>query len=369
MPMVVTDPKEVDNPVVMANAAFLAMTGYDAEEILGRNCRLLQGAGTDPADVAVIRRAVDQRVETTQELLNYRKDGSSFWNQVHISPIFDDAGELIYFFGSHRDLTASRDAAASLAASEERLRILQNEFAHLARANELGEMAAGIAHEINQPLTAISNYLYAGLRNALKSEGDAALANAELMMRLACDEALRAGQIVRNLRHFVGKGTGKREACEADQIVIAATEFAAFDARANGIEVTLNNGAGETLVDVDPVQLQQVLVNLIRNAVDSLVANMDGKQRLLTIETRINSDAQLIEFSVADTGAGISSEMMDKMFVPFASSKTSGMGIGLSISKRLIETHGGTISVESADGVGATFRFSLPILSSDQSPA
>nr|WP_279380443.1 PAS domain-containing protein [Polymorphobacter multimanifer] len=108
MPMVVTDPNQHDNPIVLANRAFLDMSGYAAEEVIGRNCRFMQGSDTMPADVDVVRSAIDRRVGVTHEVLNYRKDGSPFWNQIHVSPIFDDNGKLIYFFGSHIDMTAAR---------------------------------------------------------------------------------------------------------------------------------------------------------------------------------------------------------------------------------------------------------------------
>lgn len=108
MPMVVTDPNQLDNPMILANRAFLEMSGYAAEEVIGRNCRFMQGPDTKPADVDVVRSAIDRRVGVTHEVLNYRKDGSSFWNQIHVSPIFDDCGKLIYFFGSHIDMTVTR---------------------------------------------------------------------------------------------------------------------------------------------------------------------------------------------------------------------------------------------------------------------
>lgn len=107
MPMVVTDPNQPDNPIILANRAFLDMSGYAAEDVIGRNCRFLQGPDTAPADVDVVRSAIDRRVTIKQEVLNYRKDGSSFWNQIHVSPIFDNNGKLIYFFGSHIDMTTA----------------------------------------------------------------------------------------------------------------------------------------------------------------------------------------------------------------------------------------------------------------------
>ena len=283
-----------------------------------------------------------------------QRDGSFRWIRNTGTLIRDEETGGTRMIGINWDVTDRRVA-------EERMRALRNEFAHLARVNDLGEMAAAIAHEINQPLTAISNYLSAGLGTARKSAGASGYSDTEEMMERAAEQAQRAGQIVRRLREFIGKGTGERETRSADQLVDAATELATVDAKINGVTVVRNAGAGDALVSVDVIQIQQVVVNLIRNAIDALSTNSGGVERRLTVETKIGESSTTVEFMVADTGPGIAKEVSAKLFEPFTTSKLHGMGMGLSISKRLIEAHGGSIWVESPSSGGAAFHFELPI--------
>jgi len=180
-------------------------------------------------------------------------------------------------------------------------------------------------------------------------------------MERAAEQAQRAGQIVRRLREFIGKGTGERESRSADQLIDAVTEFATVDAGVNGVTVVRNSGAGDAMVSVDVVQFQQVVVNLIRNAIESLSTNPPGVERKLTIETGIGDSGSAVDFVVADTGPGISADIAPKLFEPFNTSKSSGMGMGLSVCKRLIEAHGGAISIDTPATGGAEFHFTLPI--------
>ena len=273
-------------------------------------------------------------------------DGAVRW--VHVNGTIDRAAspDRSQLIGVVADITDKREAA-------ERLRVLRNEFAHLARVNDLGEMAAAIAHEINQPLTAISNYLNAGQQ--------AGCAQPQTMMQRAADQALRAGQIVRRLREFIGHGTGEREARAADELIDGATAFAAVDAGVNGVTVVRKADAAGAMVNVDPVQLQQVVVNLIRNAIDALSTNPAGAERKLAIETMISGSGDAVEFMIADTGPGIAPDIAPKLFEPFTTSKANGMGMGLSVCRRLLEAHGGSIWIEHPPNGGAVFRFNLPI--------
>ncbi len=269
----------------------------------------------------------------------FRRDGELRWLHATGTRLEDDAGGT-KMIGVIRDVTEQRE-------SEERLRLLQNEFAHLARVNDLGEMAAAIAHEINQPLTAISNYLNAGIETARHLGEPQAETGPEPMMARAAEQALRAGHIVRRLREFIGKGTGEREDRPANRLIDAATEFATVDAAVNGVTVIRKTGAAGAIVSVDVVQFQQVVVNLIRNAIDALSTNPLGAERKLTVETKIAKSRKAVEFTIADTGPGISPDIGPKLFEPFTTSKADGMGMGLSVCRRLIEAHGGSIVNES----------------------
>ena len=248
--------------------------------------------------------------------------------------------------------------AEALRESEERLRALQNEFAHLARVQELGEMAAAVAHEINQPLTAITNYLNAG-RISVRESTSEALAQARRAMALAAEQGMRAGAIIRGLRSFARKGDGMRRIEAADALVDSAMALALLGADAAGIEVHRDPAGGGAMIEVDPVQIQQVLVNLLRNAVDALVTNPPEARRLVTVHTRDLPYEGIVMFRIADTGPGIAPEVRGRLFKPFVTSKVKGMGMGLSVCQRIVEAHGGTIEVESEFGSGAVFEVRL----------
>lgn len=249
--------------------------------------------------------------------------------------------------------------AEALRESEERLRALQNEFAHLARVHELGEMAAAVAHEINQPLTAIANYLNAG-RMSVRESTSEALAQARRAMTLAAEQGMRAGAIIRGLRSFARKCDGERRIESADALIDSSMALALLGAEAAGIAVERDPTGGSAMVEVDSVQIQQVLVNLLRNAVDALMANPPGTERRLTIVTRDLVDEGVVIFRIADTGPGIAPEVRDRLFQPFVTSKAQGMGMGLSVCRRIVEAHGGRICLESAPGAGAAFTVRLP---------
>ena len=257
------------------------------------------------------------------------------------------------------DVTERQRAEVALRASEERLRVLHNEFTHLARVNDLGEMAAAMAHEINQPLTAITNYLSSGLIVGDTTSDAEALADARVAMTAAAEQGLRAGKIVRSLWEFVGKGEGKRRVERADRLVESALALALIDANATGISVERRADAGDAAVEVDVVQIQQVLVNLMRNAVDALLVQATLPMHL-SVRTRKLRPQDMVEFCVSDNGSGIAPEIRDHLFEPFVTTKAKGMGMGLSVCRRIVEAHGGTISMQANHGAGSTFKFTLP---------
>jgi two-component system sensor kinase FixL len=257
------------------------------------------------------------------------------------------------------DITARKEAEAALHESEERLRQLQSEFAYLTRASDLGEMAAGIAHEINQPLAAIVNFLSIGLLVAEQGYSEEGFAEAEEMMYLASAQALRAGETVRRIREFIGDGNGTRTIERVDGLVDAAMALALIDARSTGIEVRRIDGAGDAEVRVDAVQIQQILVNLLRNAMDELEDLPPGSERWLELSTQTHVGG-VVEIEITDSGGGVPADIKEHIFDPFVTSKTGRMGMGLPICRRLAETHGVKIETESAPGRGATFKLVLP---------
>ncbi len=219
-----------------------------------------------------------------------RKDDTIAWVNITRSTVRGANGRPDFIVAVAEDITARKAAEARLQASEERLRLLQNEFAHLARINDLGELASAIAHEINQPLTAIVNYLSTGLYVAQEGYSEAGFAEAAEAMQYASDQALRAGDIVRRLREFIGQGDGERSVKPVEALVDSAMALALIGARASGIAIDREAGVGDAEVKVDAVQIQQALVNLLCNAVEAMGPAPRARRARLTISTRDGPD-------------------------------------------------------------------------------
>jgi two-component system sensor kinase FixL len=258
-----------------------------------------------------------------------------------------NSGGARYFTGFVRDLTERQDTQA-------RMQELQAELMHISRLSALGEMASTLAHELNQPLSAIANYLTGGRRLLERDDPDTVRA-AEAMEK-AADQALRAGQIIRRLRDFVSRGESEREILSLSKLVEEASALALIGAKEHGVRVSYHFDPRIDLVLADKVQIQQVILNLIRNAIDAM---MTSPKRALIISTDLVDGDAFARVSVQDTGPGLAPEIAARLFQPFTTTKAQGMGVGLSISRTIIEAHGGQIWVEDKAAGGATFRFTL----------
>jgi two-component system sensor kinase FixL len=277
-----------------------------------------------------------------------RKDGSTFPMKLAVGEMQIDGRTC--FTGFIRDLTEREESQAKLDQA-------RNELSRLARVTELGEMASTLAHELNQPLSAITNYVQ-GCRRMLERLDDELAGR----MRGALDEtarqALRAGDIIRHLREFVTRGDTERRPEDIRKLIEEAGALALVGSRERGIRSVFDFGPHDDLVIADRVQIQQVLINLLRNGMEAM---RDSETRLLTVTTR-HVDGSWLEVQVADTGPGIAEDIAPQLFQPFVTSKPNGMGVGLSISRRIIESHGGELTVRRNEAGGATFTFTLPLL-------
>jgi two-component system sensor kinase FixL len=259
-----------------------------------------------------------------------------------------------FFTGFIRDLTERQ-------ITEARLQELQSELVHMSRLTAMGEMASALAHELNQPLSAIANYMK-GSRRLLENHQDQGAGLLRDAMDKAAEQALRAGNIIRRLRDFVARGESERRVEDVKKLIEEASALALVGAKDKGVRVRFAFAPRLNYVLVDKVQVQQVLLNLIRNAIDAMET---ASVRELVIATAPAAD-NMIEISVADTGAGIAPEIAGQLFQPFVTTKSQGMGVGLSISRTIIESHGGSITPRPNPGGGTIFTFTLPAVSKEE---
>jgi two-component system sensor kinase FixL len=241
--------------------------------------------------------------------------------------------------------------------AEARSRQLETEMAHAWRLNTLGEMSADLAHELNQPLTAVINYVKAAAI-VLRRQGD--VGHALEAIGAAEAEAQRAGMVIQGLRDFAAKREFKRSRRPLGEVVGWIMNLVANDLRHGGIAAAVDVPATLPEVYIDVVSIQQVVLNLVRNAVDALAGTHESRRRIAIAATPADEDGRFVKLSVTDLGCGMDDELLARVFCPFYTTKPDGMGIGLSLSRTIVEAHGGRITAVSAPGAGTTFSVHLP---------
>ena len=262
--------------------------------------------------------------------------------------IRNEAGEPVRAVGSMADVTERRRAEAEL-------KRMQAELIQVSRLSAMGAMASTLAHELNQPLTAVASYVRGGLR-LLEGADDAVPPDVRAALEAAEASAIKAGQIVRGLRELVSRRSANLKTQDLKKIIEEANILAFVDEQTQGLTHRVEIDPAARWVEADSVQIQQVLINLIRNAIQAMAAS---RHRRITIAARPGPD-HMVEVSVADTGVGLPTDAGGALFSPFKSDKPEGMGIGLSISRTIVEAHGGRIWTENGPDAGAVFRFTLP---------
>lgn len=337
-------------------AAAEKMFGWRPSEVIGRNISMLM-----PEPFRTQHDAYLQRYLATGEkriigigriVVGERNDGSTFPMELAVGEV--RSGNARVFTGFVRDLTEAQE-------SEARLRELQAEVVHISRLSAMGEMASALAHELNQPLSAIANYLNGARRLLDKApERDTRVDEA---MEKAADQALRAGDIIRRLRNFLARGEGERSNESLAKIVHEACHLALLGSREADVDVRYSVDPHRDRVVVDRIQIQQVIVNLVRNALDAM---HDQPRRRLSVSTSISDDMATV--TIADSGPGLDPVAAEKLFQPFVTTKATGMGVGLSISRTIVEAHGGRIWTEPPTGEGAVFHFTVPLAHDAEAP-
>jgi two-component system, LuxR family, sensor kinase FixL len=346
--MVVIDEQGI---ILSFSAAAEKMFDYQETEVVGRNIKMLMPSPDrerhDQYLTNYLTTGKRKIIGIGRVTTGLRRDGSTFPMELSVGEAW--LGERRIFTGFVRDLTERQETLL-------RLQDLQSELAHVGRVSEMGTLASSLAHELNQPLTAVATYCESA-RDLLDSEPDAeALAMVREALDEAAEQAVRAGQIVRRLRDFMSNGEMERRIESLQRLINEANALALVGSREHGIEVQLFLDPGADLVFVDRIQVQQVIVNLIRNAIDAMMAS---ELRCLSLTTARHGD-DLVEVTIADTGSGISETVAPQLFQPFVTSKQNGMGIGLSICRTIVEAHGGRIWFEPGQNGGTAFHFTLP---------
>jgi len=338
------------------SAAAERLFGYSAAEVLGKNVKILM-----PSPYREAHDGYLQRYNVTGErriigigrvVVGERKDGSTFPLELAVGEM--RRGNQHFFTGFIRDLTERQK-------TEARLQELQSELVHVSRLTAMGEMASALAHELNQPLSAIANYMK-GSRRLLETSTEENAPILREALEKASEQALRAGQVIRRLRDFVARGESERRVEDVKKLVEEASALALVGVKDKGVRVRFDFDLKAEFVLADKVQIQQVLLNLMRNAIEAME---DCEKRELVVSTAMAPD-DMVEIRVADTGSGISPEIGAQLFQPFVTSKRQGMGVGLSISRTIVESHGGSIAPRPNPGGGTVFSFTLPAVTKEE---
>ncbi len=304
-----------------------------------------------PPETAAAFQANDHAVIGANESIDFEEiapldDGPHTYISVKF-PLYDSAGVIYAVCGISTDITALKQA-------EERARQHQSDLTHVLRVSTMSAIAASLAHEINQPLGAIANYA-AGCARRIRT-GASQPGDVLPMVDQIAAEALRAGEIVRRMRELVRKGAQCREAIDLDQVARTAVHVIESEARQQGVSIHFEPSLEPRAVWADGIQIEQVLLNLLLNALDAMRATPEG-ERVITVRTLPAGDA--VEVAVRDTGGGLAPGIAERAFDPFFTTKPDGLGMGLTISRSIIEAHGGRLWM-TQNGCGSTFHFTLP---------
>jgi two-component system sensor histidine kinase DctS len=343
--------RDLHGRVIYVNQAFCRMVGYSAEELIGRDPPMPYWAPEEMERTQQIHQAVLDGNAPREgfEIRFQRKNGERFDGLIYEAPLIDSNGKHCGWMGSFLDVTDRKRI-------EEIGRRQNEKLAQTSRLVTMGEMASSLAHELNQPLVAISSYA-AGSLHRLAENTITTEELAEVLAKLN-SQAQRAGQIIRRIRDFVRKSEPSFAAVDLASLLREVTEFATPDMRKNGVVLGRDDWPAELMVTGDRILLEQALLNLLRNAVEAMAGIDPAKRRINVGLSKEDSEAIV---SVADNGPGLSPEALEQLFVPFATTKAEGMGMGLNICRTIIELHRGRLWHEERPQGGAMFRFSLPL--------
>jgi two-component system sensor kinase FixL len=352
--MVVSD----ENGIILSfSAAAEKMFGYAEPEVIGENVSMLMPSPDrerhDGYLKAYRETGVRKIIGIGRVTTGRRRDGNTFPMELSIGEAWIEGQRI--FTGFVHDITQRQEV-------EGRLQDLQSDLAHVGRVSEMGTLASSLAHELNQPLTAVATYCE-GARELLAGElGEDTVSTIREALADAAAECVRAGEIVRRMRDFMSHGETEHKVESLPKLITEANALALVGSREHGIDVQVSFDRTAEAVFVDRVQIQQVLVNLIRNAIEAMA---ESPVRSLALSSAVGPEG-FVTISIEDTGSGISDSLAPQLFQPFITSKQAGMGICLSICRTIIEAHGGRIWFEPGPDRGTIFKFTVPMAGDDQ---
>jgi two-component system sensor histidine kinase DctS len=341
----------IDGITLHANRAFCAMFGYSEAEMTGMPVWRFTHPDDMPATIEQLQRLVEGKSDAWYlEKRYFHRDGHPMWGRSSTWVVRGRDGRASYVVTQLEDITAQKQL-------EEETRRLQADLAHVLRVSTMGEMVAEIAHEINQPLASIANFA-----NGLVTRLERGVEDIEALRTAASQiagEALRASDIIRRLRDVLRKGEARRECCDASNLVRDALRLIEPELRQDAIALKLELAGVPLQVEVDRVQVAQVVLNLVRNALEAVAAVDDGALREIHVETAPGTDGRVV-VSVHDSGVGLPRAQETRIFDAFFTTKARGLGLGLSISRSIIEAHGGRLWAQPNHEQGTTVAFALP---------
>lgn len=335
--------------ILSFSSAAEQLFGYAEADVIGSNVSRLMPSPDRERHDSYLRRYLEtgerRIIGTGRVVTGLRRDGTVFPMELAVGEAISDGDRV--FTGFVRDLTEKQ-------AADQRIEQLRSDLVHAARVSAMGTMASTLAHELNQPITAVANFV-SGVRNLLEDYNPDDRAMIDGGLAEAYEEALRAGGIVRRLREFVSRGEVEKSVEDVHDLVESASKLALIGAREKGVEARFRLDPAARNVLVDKIQIQQVLINLMRNAIEAM---SNSVTRVLTVSC-VPDEEGFLRVSVCDTGPGVAPEIAENLFRAFNSTKSSGLGLGLSICRTIVEANGGRIWMERAAGGGACFHFTL----------
>ncbi|NTV53077.1 MAG: PAS domain-containing protein [Candidatus Firestonebacteria bacterium] len=333
-------------PIIYSNPAFRTMTGYTKQAVMGLSYFTLYGTDPDLRLITEIKQTIRQKGYFTEELPNFKQNGTRYWCQLRLTPVRDASGTVAHYTGIQTDVTFMRQQ--DLEIHEQR-----DELLHVTRVGKLAEFVSSLAHEISQPLTAILSYTQAAQRVLADREPQIR----EILQYISNDD-VRAIEVIRRLRSLLKKSVPEIKPLDLNTLIQDTLALVATDAMIRNVRLNSELSPGLPPINGDRIQLQQVLLNLISNSFDAM--ENSPTDRLLSIRTTRKDNTAFI-VTITDTGCGIPATNLPKLFTHFFTSKADGLGMGLSISRSIVEAHGGRLTGENNPERGATFIFTLPM--------